>query len=107
MDPQLFEILETGDPDDEVRAIVRLHDPAVTPPGVRFVARFAEIATCRLRRGDIPRIRAHENVASLKAPDAIVPEHVVAVGAPLTAEASDERRPRDVAATGRGVVVGF
>lgn len=106
MDPHLFEMLEVGDADDEVSAIVRLYDPSLVPPGVRLVARFADVATCRLRRRDIPAVRSHENVASLKAPDGIVPERSVsnAGGRPIVP--SDDRRPHDLRATGRGVVVG-
>ena len=55
MDPALVELFSEGAPDDEVSVILRLADPLVVPIGVRIVARFGNIATCRLRRGDIDR----------------------------------------------------
>src|ERR1043166_9032583 len=68
MDPLLWELYESGSSDDDVSVIMRLEESAEPPPHVRVVSRFGEIATARLRRGDIPATHAHESVASLKAP---------------------------------------
>jgi Subtilase family len=111
MDPHLWELLEEGGPDDEVSAALRLHHPDRVPSGVRIVARFGEIVTCRLRRRDIPAVRADGRVASLKAPDPMIPEHAMPALESLEGEAAmpleaDERRPRELMAAGRGVVVG-
>lgn len=68
MDPALREILRRGSEDDEVEAIIRFtEDAAPPPPGVRLVARFGTIATCRLKRGEIPHVREYEQIANLKA----------------------------------------
>lgn len=69
MDPLLATIAETGARDEEIEAIVRLTAVgAEVPQAVREVARFGDIRTVRLRRGDVPSVWAHPRVASLKAP---------------------------------------
>jgi peptidoglycan hydrolase-like protein with peptidoglycan-binding domain/subtilisin family serine protease len=67
VEPALLELLAEGSPDDEVAVIVRLSDPVALPAGVRIVAQFGPIVTCRLRRGDIPRVRGDAPVRSMKA----------------------------------------
>jgi hypothetical protein len=67
MDPALHELFAEGSADDEVAVIVRLADGMPLPDGMRLVARFGSIATCRLLRRDIPRIREDEAVWSMKA----------------------------------------
>ena len=71
MDPALWSLAESGSPDDEVGVILRLVPGADAPPGVRVVARFDEIVTARMRRGDIVAVRAHSSVFSLKAGGAV------------------------------------
>jgi subtilisin family serine protease len=44
------------------------------PNSVRIVARFGDIATIRVQRGDLLALRAHPAVASLKAPRPMVPD---------------------------------
>ena len=66
MDPSLLELYAEGSPDDEVAVTIRLADPTDLPAGVRVVAQFGSIVTCRLRRGDIPLVRA--GVSSMKPP---------------------------------------
>jgi subtilisin family serine protease len=111
MDPALWEMLE-GDDDDEIEAIIRLRDPGTAPEGVRLVAQFGHIATCRLRRGSILDVRANETVASLKAPRLVIPDLDVEPPidenlSPEGAEPTDQRRPSSLEVTGRGVVVGI
>ena len=49
MDAALWELLEEGEGQDEVAAIIRLGQPGVAPSGVRLIAEFGNIATCRLK----------------------------------------------------------
>lgn len=117
MDPALWELLESSEVagDEEVECIIRLDRPDVDVAGVRLVACFGHIATCRVRRDDVLAVRRHPNVRSLKAsrplqpePDALwevdvppgteLPVHVVP---------GDDRRPPGLTATGRGVLAGF
>jgi subtilisin family serine protease len=110
MDPALWEMLEVGDGDDEVAAIVRLRGGETLPGGIRVISRFADIATCRLRRAAIPTVHAAEAVESLKAAVLLTPETDVPPSAavPLLPDA-DVRRldiQGDSLATGKGVVVG-
>ena len=67
MDPALQELFAEGVAEDEVAVIVRIVEGAPLPLGIRLVAQFGRIWTCRLRRGDIPRIRADQAVHSMKA----------------------------------------
>lgn len=110
MDAALFELLE-GAPDEEVAAILRLRPGEPPPRGVRLHARFGEIATCRLRRGDIVAVRADPTVLSMKASRPLQHEAddllVETPAPPLETIAEiDERRPPGLAATGSGVVIG-
>ncbi|MBN8500725.1 MAG: S8 family peptidase, partial [Sphingomonadales bacterium] len=117
MDPALLELIAAGRPDDDVAVIVRLHPGQDPPPGLRLVARFGEIATGRARRRMLAAIHAAPAVASLKAPRTYAGEdaHPFAGRSPPDepglSEAdpalldSDQRRPDDLAETGRGTVV--
>ena len=67
MDGLLWELYESGEPDDEVSVILRLSEGAEPPPSLRVVSRFGDVATARLRRGDITSARNAPGVASLKA----------------------------------------
>lgn len=112
MDPALWELLEEGESQDEVAAIIRLEKPGILPEGVRIIAQFGDIVTCRLQRNTILEVRAESAVASFKAPRLLVPDPV---GDYQTNQESrykslswvDERRPLSEEATGRGVVVGI
>jgi phosphatidylserine/phosphatidylglycerophosphate/cardiolipin synthase-like enzyme len=57
-----------------VEAIIRLRRPHAEPPGVRVVARFGRVATCRLRLAAVPGVWAHPDVVSLKAARPLSPE---------------------------------
>jgi subtilisin family serine protease len=117
VDPALWELLESREvPDDEeVECIIRLDRPDVDVAGVRLVARFGRVATCRVRRDDVLDVRRHPSVLSLKAsrPLQPEPEPLGEVDVPPGTELSlrvvpgDERRPPGLTATGESVLVGF
>ncbi len=117
MDPQLWELYEGGDANDEVSVIVRLAPGAEPPPSVRVVSRFGEIATARIDRGAIPEARESPGVVSLKASGlvALPPpiESVEEVEEEAGTEAGSEAEaaaPSTLAPAGedgRGVVVGI
>ena len=117
MDPALWELLESREvPDDEeVECIIRLDRPDVDVAGVRLVACFGHVATCRVRRDDVLAVRGHPNVLSLKASRPLQPEPEppgevdVPPGTelPLHVVPGDDRRPPGLTATGEGVLVGF
>ena len=68
MDPALHELLTGDDRAGEVEAIIRLDRPDVDVAGVRIVARFGPVATCRLQAATASWPRWHDdNVLSLKA----------------------------------------
>src|SRR5829696_8969624 len=110
MDPALKELME-GSGEDEIEAIVRLDPGGDLPPYVEVIARFGEIATVRLPRERIAETWADESVVSLKAarPFGLDPDPLPFDGALEASEAfedpDDTRRPEDLDATGRGVIV--
>jgi hypothetical protein len=67
----LIQLAEEGRVDDEVSVLVRLRPDGTVPAAIRVVSRFGMVATCRIRRGDIERVRAQ--VASMKRPQAYTP----------------------------------
>ena len=90
MDPNLVELIEGGDPGDEVAVILRLK-PGVEPPStLRIVSRFGDVATARIQRGDI--IAARQEVLSLKAPRHVTLPRAfdVTIGAEAIDAESDE-----------------
>lgn len=76
MDPALWAELE-GPRDHIVAAIVRFVPGAPPPANVRIIARFGDIATIRVRRGELLALHAHPSVASLKAPRPMVPDQPI------------------------------
>lgn len=66
MDPALEELVESGDPADEVAVILRLKPGTEPPTSIRIVSRFGDVATGRMSRRDI--VAARREVLSLKAP---------------------------------------
>lgn len=113
MDPALVELLSEGSPEDEVAVVIKLTSVGSAPPGTRIVTRFGPVATCRLQRGDIPRVWTDPGVHSMKAPRLYRPEPVVstdaidddAEAADLAPRDTDDRRPAQLPETGRGVLV--
>ena len=109
MGPDLWELYEDGKADDEIAAIIRLGHYAVLPKGVRVVTQFSEIITVRLRRSDIPNVSGAPEVNSMIAGDTVHGPDLELESAELSSDtvlATDERRPPDEKATGRGVIVG-
>ncbi len=128
MDPALRELLREGGADRVIEAIIRFRRPRVELPGVRVVARFGRIATCRLPLAAVGDVRAHPDVVSLKAARPLGPEcgsdwrHddgaralSQRISAPDESDAPEEvaafhhespRRPPGLPLTGARVVVG-
>lgn len=112
MGPDLWELFEDGSEMDEIAAIIRLGHSAVVPQDVRLVSEFGEIITVRLKRGSVPRVSGAMEVASMVAGDSYLGPEVEldSINGPElssdTVLPTDERRPKDEKATGRGVVVG-
>lgn len=107
MDPALIELAEAGNSDDVVRAVVRLRDGPV-PSGLRLVSRFGDVATCRLRRGDIASLR--KRVASMKAGRTLTFEPVRKKQSGFQIDTDDflpaDQRPgAELGYTGRGTVL--
>src|SRR5262249_14803016 len=86
------------------------------PENVRIVAQFGSIATCRLRRGDIPTVRRQPQVASMKrgvrysrpwpeVQDTVPPSADADGDNTATIDWVDQRRPEGDLPTGAGTVV--
>ncbi|MBG0564859.1 protein-arginine deiminase family protein [Actinoplanes aureus] len=109
MDPALRDLAAGGEPADDVAVILRLHDPAQPPPGVRIVCRFGAIATARVRRSAIGTVWSDPATVSVKAPRRYTPDlepPAEGAGEAEPAGPLDGSRPAGLTATGRGVVVG-
>lgn len=111
MDPALRELLREGDAGDTVPAIVRLAPGQAAPPHLRIVARFGDIATVRIQRGEVDEAYASDAVRSFKAIRPLLPELPADAGdeeggraGSLQPLPSDRRREADWP-TGRGTVV--
>jgi N-acetylmuramoyl-L-alanine amidase/outer membrane protein OmpA-like peptidoglycan-associated protein/GH25 family lysozyme M1 (1,4-beta-N-acetylmuramidase)/subtilisin family serine protease len=120
MGPDLVELFEDGNGDDEVAAIIRLGHYGTLPKGVRVVTQFSEIITIRTTRANIPKVSGAAEVADIAAGDTYMgPDvesvevediHLEALGlAELSSDTvlpTDQRRPPDETATGKGVIIG-
>ncbi|SED01976.1 phage tail tip lysozyme [Streptomyces melanosporofaciens] len=111
MDPALWEELaRIGNRGAAVEAIVRLDRPNAEIPGLRLVARFGQIATCRIAVERIPQVYNDPRVLSLKASRLVGPERApLCHGKPivgLTPTRTDRCGPANRRLTGQGVVVG-
>src|SRR5882724_1955248 len=112
MGPDVWELFEDGNGDDEVAAIIRLGHYSALPKGVRVVTQFSEIITIRTTRANIPKVSSAAEVADIAAGNTYMGPDVefeASDSAELSSDTvlpTDERRPKDEAATGRGVVVG-
>src|SRR5262245_30960328 len=67
MDPRLWSLIE-GEPDDEVAVLARVKRGTAVPESVRVIARFEDIVSGRVPRGELLTVREDERIASLKAP---------------------------------------
>ena len=113
MGPDLWELFEDGEADDEVAAIIRLGHSGTLPKGVRLVTHFGEIITIRTTRANILNVSGAPEVVDIAAgdtylgPDVEMEANSAAEISPGTVLDTDQRRPSDEKATGRGVVVGL
>ena len=107
MDPELWEVVEATGP-AEVQAIIRLTDVTLMPAGVRMVAQFGDIITCRLPRDSIIEVRTSAATASMKPPIRLLEEPDPTNEAQSVEEVAsdiDNRRPA-IEQLGKGCVVG-
>src|SRR5262245_26717219 len=111
MDPLLWELYEGGDENDEVSVILRLAPGATPPPTLRIVARFGDIATARINRGDIVTARQSPGGLSLKASGLVAqPPPIESVEEYVGDEGEAEASApvdRSAIGDGRGVLVGI
>jgi len=104
MDPALQELIRPElDPEETLEVILRIGEERRVPEGVKTIAEFGEIVTCRIRRADIREVYASPLVKSMKAARNFQAS---------TMMPARKLIPRDVSAreatsqpTGRGVVV--
>lgn len=119
MDPALWELYEDGDPEEELRVVVRLSEGAAPPPELRVVSDFGEIKTARIKRKHVAKAWHDEGVESIKAP-----RKVWSPGGGTDLESQEQEEGSElatagaaasgmypaalgVAEDGRGVVIGF
>ena len=107
MDPALRELLRVHQdrPDQVVEAIIRLRRPDIELPGVRIVARFGTVATCRLPVRLVTAVHDHDDVLTLKAPRTVSTPDDVHHGENIGV-AGPSARPRTWP-TGAPAIVGF
>jgi hypothetical protein len=112
MDALLWELLAEGSPDDQIEVLIKLSEVGTMPvDSIRIVAQLGNIASCRIRRGDIEAVRNNSAVLSMKAPSFMVfepPLDELDANSPVGSQFSDtsSRRP-GVPYTGKGTIVGI
>src|SRR5438477_9668566 len=67
MEPDLWELFEDGQGEDEVAAIVRLGQIGVLPEGVRVITQFGDIVTVRLKRSRVLKLSESAEIAGMAA----------------------------------------
>jgi hypothetical protein len=68
MDALLWELLASGEPDEQIEVLIKLSDLGQFPAGpIEIVAQIGNILSCKIRRGDIETIRNDAAVWSMKA----------------------------------------
>lgn len=89
----------------ELPVAARLHHPHAEIPGMRVVARFGSVVTGRVALRRLPEVRAHRDVASLKASRPLAPAlhtSTAEIGAVVTHQPAAQG---GVDVTGRGVLL--
>ena len=86
--------------------------PSIPVPNVRIISRFGSIATCRIPKQCIQKVRSAENVLSLKASTKLAPDIEIKVSEKkqFSAKRANKiapRRPKKLKQTGKGVIVGI
>ncbi|MBK8258886.1 MAG: S8 family serine peptidase [Polyangiaceae bacterium] len=114
MDPALWELIESGEADDEVSVVLRLDEETRAPAGVRVVSRFGKVVTARVRRSDIRRVWESDEVISVKGPRRLISPHPYEDDAANQEEALNNSasphpwpKPIQLPEDGTGVVVGI
>ncbi|NUO07657.1 MAG: S8 family serine peptidase [Candidatus Brocadia sp.] len=110
MDPRLQEFIEEGEGAEEVEVILKLRQGDITPPHVRIITQFGDIATCRLRRDQIHGVWEHPATVSVKGPRYVAPEPEFVDESEVSDTGtfpSDSRRPDSLEVTGQGAVIGI
>jgi subtilisin family serine protease len=90
MEPDLWEVFESGSADDEVGVIIRMAPDAEPPSLVRVVCRFEDVYTARIRRGDIVQARQSPGVISLKASTKVTQPRPLESGVATAAEPTED-----------------
>ncbi len=111
MDALLWEVLATGSPDDTIEVLIKLSHQGNVPEGVNIVAQIGQIASCRIKRGEIEKIRTDVNVVSMKASKTLSLDPPFIEGYDFETFEADEtedfqRRPL-THFTGKGTVIGI
>ncbi len=126
-DPALAEVEAAGSPDDIVGVLGQLAFPDRLPTDVRVITRFGDVVTMHLRRRDLQKLAASDACEFIEFGRPLLNPENDALGAGLTTgsantdikdvsiertlasvttEPTEQTRPLDLGATGRGCVVG-
>ena len=111
MDPALWELIEEGT-QDEIDAVIRLHDASIVPDRVRVITQFGPIITVRVKRDDIVDVHRDNAVVSFKASKSLTPDIELYDDTIMLSPAAIEhqqhlRRPPGIVEKGEGTVIGF
>lgn len=105
MDPALQELIESTPENQDVEVILKLSDAHQFPPGVKIIAQFGNIVTCRIRRESIEDVWSSELVRSVKASRYLEGEPAAEFDQVTNTKALEENNPFDRKVTGKGVVI--
>jgi subtilisin family serine protease len=112
VEPDLWELSEDGNADDEVAAIIQLGRDTVLPKNVRVITQFGDMITIRTNRSNLLKLSSAPEIVDIASGATYVGpdlEMDVVTSPELSSDEitpSDIRRPEGEGATGRGVVVG-
>jgi subtilisin family serine protease len=112
MDALLWELLASGEPDEQIEVLIKLSDLGQFPAGpIEIVAQIGNILSCKIRRGDIETIRNDAAVWSMKA------SKTLRLDPPIRENFIEDqegyydhynvRRPPDISFTGKGIAIGI
>jgi subtilisin family serine protease len=106
MDPGLEEALRRVSPRTEIEAVALLRPGHAPPAALRAVTQFGSIVTCRIPAAEVPAVRIHASVASLKAARTVEAATFERVESTSYEAAIDRGGPSAPGhASGRGVLV--
>lgn len=102
MDPSLQELLILkDDPEEELEVIMRLVNPAVPPAGVRLIAQFGDVITCRIKRKHIEEVYQSPLKVSIKAAKYFGANKVAAPPAKTSARKARKKPVKEVSPAGK------